>query len=127
MILNDPEIIDAIFLYGRQPTHSISVRLPALKLLALGSHSKAAANWPLEDLFRDYQSCLALPMRNFLLVLSGSFLLNPFIHPGSHGGDLSSVHTWTDHILDKINAAAHEDQVGVFLFLQFTLCSFLSI
>ncbi|PLW40553.1 hypothetical protein PCANC_16777 [Puccinia coronata f. sp. avenae] len=110
MILNDPEIIDAIFLYGRQPTHSISVRLPALKLLALGSHSKAAANWPLEDLFRDYQSCLALPMRNSLLILSGSFLLNPFIHPGSHGGDLSSVHTWTDHILDKINAAAHEDQ-----------------
>ncbi|KAI9600539.1 hypothetical protein H4Q26_000324 [Puccinia striiformis f. sp. tritici PST-130] len=107
-ILNDPEIIDVIFRFGRQSTHSISIRLPALKLLTIGSDLKAVS-WPLEEIFMDYESSLAIPMRDTLLVLSGYFLVNSLGDPDSNHDNLS-VRIWADKILDKIEGAAHEDQ-----------------
>lgn len=108
-ILNDPEVIDTIFMFGRQATHSISVRLPALKLLAIGSHLNAA-KWSLEDLFRDYQSNLAVPMRDTLLVLAGSFLFNSLTARDSNIDNLPWAQTWANTILLQIEEAAQEVQ-----------------
>jgi len=108
-ILNDTEIIDTIFMFGREANHSISVRLPALKLLAIGSHLNAA-KWSLEDLFRDYQSSMAVPMRDTLLILAGSFLFNSLTAHDSNIDNLPWAQSWANTILLQIEEAAQEVQ-----------------
>ncbi|EFP93202.2 uncharacterized protein PGTG_19441 [Puccinia graminis f. sp. tritici CRL 75-36-700-3] len=107
--LKDPEIIDAVFRIGRQSTHPISVRLPALKLLTtIGSGLKTTL-WPVEELFNECNSTLAIPMRDALLVLSACFFVNSLVDRNSKI-DSSFVRAWADKILNKIQQAAHEDQ-----------------
>ncbi|WAQ92561.1 hypothetical protein PtA15_17A42 [Puccinia triticina] len=107
-IFNDPEIIETIFRIGRQPTYSISVRLPALKLLTIASDLKTTT-WPLDELLKEHDSSLAIPMRDTLLVLSACFFANSLADRRSDFENVS-VHGWADKILDKIQQAAREDQ-----------------
>lgn len=108
-LANDSEVFHLILSSARRITDSVSVRLPALKLLAAETASSNLdhAKWSLTELLEGYHSIPTIPTRDSILILAGCILVNSAGKLACHE---FSVEFFAEKILTLVEEASREEK-----------------